>query len=106
MRNCMGDMRAFQPTIMVGVPTVWEQIRKGILAKVSAGPKFRSSLFHGALSAKKGTKPLPVFGRALGGVLDAVVFKAVKQATGGRLKYAINGGAQPFSLLKRSDTHA
>ncbi|BGP11775.1 long-chain fatty acid-CoA ligase [Rhodotorula toruloides] len=110
MRNCMGDMRAFQPTIMVGVPTVWEQIRKGILAKVSAGPKFRSSLFHGALSAKKGTKPLPVFGRALGGVLDAVVFKAVKQATGGRLKYAINGGAgisrdtQNFLRLTLTDT--
>jgi long-chain acyl-CoA synthetase len=27
MRNCVGDMRAFQPTIMVGVPAVWEMIK-------------------------------------------------------------------------------
>jgi long-chain acyl-CoA synthetase len=32
-----GDISAFRPSIMVGVPTVWETIRKGIIAKVNAG---------------------------------------------------------------------
>ncbi|GAA5982741.1 hypothetical protein JCM10908_006767 [Rhodotorula pacifica] len=93
MRNCVGDMRAFGPTIMTGVPTVWELIRKGILQKVSSGPSYRASLFHGALGLKRWTKSIPIVNSLVGGVLDTVVFKAVKQATGGRLKYAINGGA-------------
>ncbi|GAA5871399.1 hypothetical protein JCM3774_005588 [Rhodotorula dairenensis] len=93
MRNCVGDMRAFGPTIMTGVPTVWELIRKGILQKVSSGPAYRASLFHGALGLKRMTKSIPLVGSLVGGVLDTVVFKAVKQATGGKLKYAINGGA-------------
>ncbi|KAG0660768.1 long-chain fatty acid-CoA ligase [Rhodotorula mucilaginosa] len=93
MRNCVGDMRAFGPTIMTGVPTVWELIRKGILQKVSSGPAYRASLFHGALGLKRWTKSIPIVNTLVGGVLDTVVFKAVKQATGGKLKYAINGGA-------------
>lgn len=87
VRNCVGDMRAFQPTIMVGVPAVWELIRKGINAKVAAGGAVKSKVFHGALAAKKASPSL------LGPVTDALVFKAVKQATGGKLKYALSGGA-------------
>lgn len=87
MKNCLGDMRAFQPTIMVGVPAVWELIRKGINSKVAAGGALKSKVFEGALAAKKASPGI------LGPITDAVVFKAVKQATGGRLKYALSGGA-------------
>ncbi|GAA6044467.1 hypothetical protein JCM8097_004468, partial [Rhodosporidiobolus ruineniae] len=93
VRHCVGDIRAWQPTLMVGVPAVWEQIRKGIISKAAAGGKLKNSLFHGALSLKHATRPIPLVGSVVGGVLDAVVFKAVKQATGGRLKFVINGGA-------------
>ena len=84
MRNCLGDMRTFKPTIMVGVPAVWEQIRKGILTKVQEGGK--STVFNLAMTMKRNST-------LLGHVADAVVFKQVKQATGGRLKYALSGGA-------------
>lgn len=30
MRKCKGDIKEFRPTIMVGVPTVWDLVRKGI----------------------------------------------------------------------------
>ncbi len=30
MRNSAGDMRAFAPTILVGVPQIWETVRKGL----------------------------------------------------------------------------
>lgn len=33
-RNSPGDIVAFKPTIMCGVPAVWETIRKGIISKV------------------------------------------------------------------------
>lgn len=84
MRNCLGDMKCFKPTIMVGVPAVWEQIRKGIVGKVKEGGKER--IFNTAMTIKKSST-------ILGHVADAVVFKQVRQATGGRLRYALSGGA-------------
>ncbi|GAA5853975.1 hypothetical protein JCM8547_008176 [Rhodosporidiobolus lusitaniae] len=93
VKNCVGDIRAWEPTVMVGVPQVWEQIRKGVIAKASAGGRVRNGLFHGSIALKHLTGRIPVVGSVVKGVLDAVVFKAVKAATGGRLKYIINGGA-------------
>ncbi|GAA5842143.1 hypothetical protein JCM11251_006538 [Rhodosporidiobolus azoricus] len=93
VRNCVGDIRAWQPTLMVGVPAVWEQIRKGILSKASSSGALKNHIFHGSLALKHYTSRLPVVRSVVGGVLDAVVFKAIKQGTGGRLKYVINGGA-------------
>ncbi|GJN94204.1 hypothetical protein Rhopal_007278-T1 [Rhodotorula paludigena] len=92
-KGCVGDMRAFRPTLMVGVPTVWELIRKGILATVAAGGALTQRVFHGAVAAKRLTKWIPLVGTVVQGVTDRVVFNKVKEATGGRLKYAINGGA-------------
>lgn len=91
MRNCLGDMRAFKPTVMVGVPAVWELIRKGILAKVRAGGAVKSGVFHGALAAKKlaAKYPLPF----VSSLTDVVVFNTVRQATGGSLRWALSGGA-------------
>ncbi|SCZ97936.1 BZ3500_MvSof-1268-A1-R1_Chr3-3g06468 [Microbotryum saponariae] len=89
VRNCAGDIRAFKPTIMCGVPAVWELIRKGIMAKVKAGGGVKQKLFNYAVNAKKAAGPGTLTAR----IADAVVFKPVKQGTGGALKYIINGGA-------------
>ncbi|EGG11621.1 uncharacterized protein MELLADRAFT_102462 [Melampsora larici-populina 98AG31] len=87
VRNCVGDIKAFKPTVMVGVPAVWELIRKGILSKVKAGGKLKERVFNGAMFLKK--SPLPF----VGGLMDTVVFKQVREQTGGRLRYALSGGA-------------
>jgi long-chain acyl-CoA synthetase len=74
---------------MVGVPAVWETIRKGIVSKVKAAGAVKSKMFDLGLAAKKyGGR-----GSFLGNVADSVVFKAVKENTGGKLKYAMSGGA-------------
>jgi long-chain acyl-CoA synthetase len=89
VRNCAGDIRTLKPTVMVGVPAVWELIRKGIMTKVKAGGALKSNVFNWAMAAKKfGGR-----GSILANITDAVVFNAVKQGTGGRLKYALSGGA-------------
>ena len=36
VRNCKGDIREFQPTVLVGVPAVWESVKKGIIGRVSS----------------------------------------------------------------------
>ena len=87
VRNCLGDLREFKPTIMVGVPAVWETIRKGILSKVNSAGLLKKSVFGGALAVKKANVP------GLKQVMDSVVLGAVKQQTGGRLRIAMSGGA-------------
>lgn len=87
VRNCLGDLREFRPTIMVGVPAVWETIRKGILSKVNAAGTIKKSVFSGALAVKRANVP------GLKHVMDSVVFSAIRQQTGGRLRLALSGGA-------------
>lgn len=71
---------------------MWELIRKGILSKVTQGGSLKSTIFHGALAAKSWTKRVPIVGSVVGAVTDKAVFNQVKAATGGNLKYAVNGG--------------
>ncbi|KAJ7437256.1 hypothetical protein B0H11DRAFT_2108310 [Mycena galericulata] len=87
VRNCEGDIKCLRPSIMVGVPAVWEQIRKGIVGKVESGGTIRSSVFRGAVEAKKRGVP------GLGKLADSVILSGVRAATGGRLRIALSGGA-------------
>jgi long-chain acyl-CoA synthetase len=89
VRNCKGDIREFRPSVMVGVPAVWETVKKGIIAKVNEGSPLVQKLFWGALWAKSALMNAGLPGS---GALDAVVFKKIKDATGGRLKLCMNGG--------------
>ena len=89
VRNCKGDIREFKPTILVGVPAVWESVKKGILTKVNAGSPVVRNMFWGAMAAKQFMMHSGVPGA---GILDSVVFKKLKDATGGRLRVCMNGG--------------
>ena len=87
VRNCQGDIRAFRPTIMVGVPAIWELIRKGILTQVNNAGAIRKSMFKAAMIVKKANIPV------LKNVVDSIVFAKIRQATGGRLRLAMSGSA-------------
>ncbi|KAI9821243.1 MAG: long-chain fatty acid-CoA ligase [Pycnora praestabilis] len=89
VRNCKGDIREFKPTILIGVPAVWESVKKGIIAKVDAGSPIVKNMFWGAMATKSFLMSSGLPGT---GMLDAVVFKKVKEATGGRLRICLNGG--------------
>ena len=89
VRNCKGDIRELRPTILVGVPAVWESVKKGIIAKVNQGSIVVKNLFWSALAAKSFLMSSGLPGTA---ILDAVVFKKIKDATGGQLRVCMNGG--------------
>ncbi|KAF2091475.1 acetyl-CoA synthetase-like protein [Saccharata proteae CBS 121410] len=89
VRNCKGDIREFKPTILVGVPAVWESVKKGIVGKVSQSNFVVRNMFWGAMSAKS---MLMSMGLPGSGILDAVVFNKIRDATGGRLRICMNGG--------------
>jgi long-chain acyl-CoA synthetase len=89
VKNCKGDIREFRPTVLVGVPAVWETVKKGILAKVNAGSALTQKVFWGAFYAKDF---LVSRGLPGAGLLDTIVFNKVKEATGGKLRICMNGG--------------
>jgi len=87
VRNCKGDIYTFRPSIMVGVPAVWETIRKSLLSTVDAGGSLTRYLFYGAVYVKKHNIPV------LSQLADKLVLARVRAATGGRLRIALCGGA-------------
>ena len=89
VRNCKGDIREFRPTIMVGVPAVWESVKKGIIGKVNQSNIVTRNMFWGAMQAKSVMMSTGLPGA---GVLDSVVFSKIKEATGGRMRICMCGG--------------
>ncbi|CAJ0865938.1 17117_t:CDS:2 [Entrophospora sp. SA101] len=89
VRNCQGDLRELRPTIMTGVPAVWESIRKGVITKVQEGGPTIQKMFKAAFKAKGWLKSkyLPTK------LVDLLIFNKIKLVTGGRLRFALSGGA-------------
>ncbi|PNP42167.1 long-chain acyl-CoA synthetase [Trichoderma gamsii] len=90
MKNSAGDMRELRPTVLVGVPQVWETVKKGILAKLDTSSPILKSVFWGAFNYKgfMTRNKLP-----LATIFDSIVFGKVKQLTGGRLRFTMNGAS-------------
>ncbi|TGO25664.1 hypothetical protein BPAE_0075g00190 [Botrytis paeoniae] len=93
MKNCKGDILELKPTLLVGVPSVWEMVKKGVIANVNKGGPVVRSLFWSAFYSKR---LLSSSGLPGSSILNTVVFNKVKQATGGRLRFCMNG-AGPIS---------
>lgn len=90
VKNCAGDLRALQSTVMVGVPQVWETLRKGIMAKLETLSLILRNLFWGAPSFKSFMSRHNLPGAS---ALDGVVFGKVRELTGGRLRFTMNGAS-------------
>jgi long-chain acyl-CoA synthetase len=93
MRNCQGDIKEFKPTILVGVPAVWESVKKGVLNNLNKNSFLVKGMFWGAMSAKNFLMTTGFPGSSMGAwFLDTIVFKKLKEATGGNLRIVMNGG--------------
>ncbi|CAO3622760.1 unnamed protein product [Mucor hiemalis] len=89
VRNCKGDIKEFRPTLMTGVPAVWESIRKGVLSQLAKTSPAAQAIFHRAFATKSWLmdRGLPT------GFLDSLVFNKIKEQVGGRFRYGLCGGA-------------
>lgn len=93
VRNCKGDIREFRPTILVGVPAVWETVKKGVLTNLNKNNFVVKSLFWGGMAAKNFLMTTGFPGSNMGAwFLDHFIFRKLKEATGGRLRIVMNGG--------------
>mmetsp|Transcript_27749 Transcript_27749/g.64395 ORF Transcript_27749/g.64395 Transcript_27749/m.64395 type:complete len:716 (-) Transcript_27749:145-2292(-) len=84
----IGALEAFSPTIMAAVPKIWDVIKKGISAKVAEDSAVVRFLFNLAFAwrtfALKHGFDTPLF--------NALVFRKLNKAVGGKLRYALSGG--------------
>lgn len=94
------NLLAVRPTIVCGVPRVFEKIRAAVLQRADAGGPLRRSLARGALGAgaealrieRAGGAPGLVL-RARRAVADRLVLRKVRTLFGGRLQLLISGSA-------------
>jgi len=91
VRNCKGDLAELRPTLLVGVPAVWETIRKGIVAKIKSLSSLKQKIFRFAFALKFAAMMLRI--PLIPTLIDNTVFKQIKGQTGGRLQFALSGGA-------------
>ncbi|KAI5464052.1 hypothetical protein BGZ63DRAFT_142965 [Mariannaea sp. PMI_226] len=90
VKKCFGDMHEFRPTVMVGVPQIWETVKKGVVAKLESSSIVLRSLFWGAFNFKSFMSRNKLPG---GGLFDNIVFSKVRELTGGRLRLTMNGAS-------------
>lgn len=90
VKNCAGDMREFRPTVMVGVPQIWETVKKGVMAKLETSSPVLRTLFWSAFNYKTFMSKNKLPGAA---VFDSIVFSKVRELTGGRLRFTMNGAS-------------
>jgi len=94
------DMMEVRPTIMIGVPRLFEKFYDAVVEAVEDGGTvkkvgFRLAKWFGDLhSAKRlaGKKPGPAL-KAAFRLSDGIVFSKLRQRTGGRVRFFISGAA-------------
>ena len=98
------DMVRVRPTVMTGVPRVFEKLHARILDAVSQAPPLRQRLFRWAFgvglrrarAALDGREP-SLLTRVQHGLADRLVLSKIRERTGGRLRFVVSGGA-PLSV--------
>ncbi len=97
-KSVAAGMQSFKPHFLLAVPRVFEKVYNAAEQKAEAGGKgkiFRKAVavaiaYSKALDTKKG----PSLGLKLQHkVFDALVFKKLRAAMGGNVRYAVSGGA-------------
>ncbi|MBX7059446.1 MAG: long-chain fatty acid--CoA ligase [Leptospirales bacterium] len=121
IRNLREDLAAVRPTFMASAPRLWESIYEGIKKRVTDGPAINRSLFNAAYFCAKNFKGAvrfltfkqldttgrnPIVSYLIANLqilrlvifllpyllLDFVVLRKIRGATGGQLRGSVSGG--------------
>ena len=94
------NMIEVQPTVMGSVPRLYERVYARVQSAVEAGSPMRQRIFHWAagLGAQKyanhlADRPDSPWLKLQLAVADALVFKKIRDRTGGRVRYFVSGSA-------------
>ncbi len=92
----IAELAEVRPTILISVPRIFNRIYDGVRSQMTSKPKMIRNLFEAGLRAAKRRRDglsLTVAQRMTLTTADALVFSKIRAKFGGRLRYAISGGA-------------
>jgi long-chain acyl-CoA synthetase len=94
-----GDVRAVRPTLMNGVPRIWEKMEEAIVAKVREAGGRKAAIGLRALAdattaahLRREGKPLPLTLRLRMRLWERLVLAKVREGLGGRMRVFSSGG--------------
>jgi long-chain acyl-CoA synthetase len=94
------DLKTVRPTVITGVPRVFEKLHARVVAAGQSHRGLKRRIFARALAvadARGATLPeggrLSLAMRAQSALAERVVFQKVREAVGGRLRFAVSGSA-------------
>ncbi len=94
------NLQEIKPTIMISVPRIYEKVHGRIMDNVKGYPPLKQKLFHWAIGVAKEhlkyelDKKAPPFTLKLQyDLADKLVFGKIKANLGGKMRFAISGGA-------------
>jgi long-chain acyl-CoA synthetase len=94
------DINLVKPTLLTGVPRVFEKLHARIMEKGQATPGIKGSIFRWAVNSGlargratlRGTTAGPL-GSLQSALADRLVFEKIRAGLGGRIRYMISGSA-------------
>ena len=108
METIARDLLTVRPTILTGVPRVYEKLHARVIEKGQAAPGLKGSIFRWAVnvamasgrSALRGESPSLLTSLQLP-FADRLVFSKIREGVGGRVRYLVSGSAPlPVSIAE------
>ena len=93
------NLQEARPTLMTSVPRLFERIQSRIIKNIESQSVTKQKIFYWALrigtqfAAAKKQGNIPIALSVKHGVADKLVFKKIRERTGGKLRFFISGGA-------------
>jgi len=94
------NLQEIKPTIIISVPRIYEKFHAAIMDNLSKSSPVKQKLFNWALDVGKQTlklnlakKPVPAMLKIQHNLADKLVFSKIRANLGGKLSFAISGGA-------------
>ncbi len=94
------DVAMVRPTVLTGVPRVYEKMQARILEKGESGSPAQAVLFRWAMRVADARGRAMLTGRSVGRLLaaqvaiaDRLVFARIRAGVGGRLRFVVSGSA-------------
>jgi long-chain acyl-CoA synthetase len=94
------DIQIVRPTVLTGVPRIYEKIHARIVAVAEEGGAVSREIFRWASRVAEGRGPAIALGRKPGlwlrwqaALADRLVFRRIREGVGGRLRLAVSGSA-------------
>lgn len=97
VKSLLPDLQSYRPTFILAVPRVFEKVYNNSMLKAEDGGK--GKIFHAAVqtaiewSKAEQAGKVPLLLNLRHKLFDRLVFHKIRDAMGGRVQYAVSGGA-------------